>query len=272
MVVLSCIRTLQSPLRLAAIWGIGSVLFFVLMYGGVFALTPVATDKWGGLVLTLFVFICTVVISIPGGIAIALALQSKLPVIRYVSFFAIDVVRSIPLISVVFAVAFFAPFVLPGSLTGDKIYRVIIGYAGFFACLQAVVISGGMQSIPSGQHEAASALGMRRWQVLALVILPQAKKYFAIYDQSCRDVIQRYIGARNRRVIRADVLGQYRLSDWRMERFLHRGSRLCRGDLLRIRLFPVAVWCPHRTDCADQLRSSRQRLSRSRPAHGCSCG
>jgi general L-amino acid transport system permease protein len=176
MVVLSCVGALRTPGRLLVIWGGGSLAFFVLMYGGILGLTPVPTDKWGGLVLTLFVFICTVLISIPGGIAIALALQSKLPVIRGVTLFCIDVVRSIPLVSVVFAVAFFAPFVLPSGLTGDKIYRVIIGYAFFFACLQAVVIAGGLQSIPPGQHEAADALGLRRWQVLALIILPQALK------------------------------------------------------------------------------------------------
>jgi general L-amino acid transport system permease protein len=176
MVVLSCLRPMRKPIALLAIWGVGSVAFFVLMYGGVLGLTPVSTDKWGGLVLTLFVFICTVLICVPGGIAIALALQSPLPVIRRVTLFIVDVVRSIPLLSVVFAVAFFAPFVLPGSLTGDKIYRVIIGYALFYACLEAVVISGGMQSIPHGQMEAASALGLHRWQALGLIVLPQALK------------------------------------------------------------------------------------------------
>jgi general L-amino acid transport system permease protein len=176
MVVLSCVGALRAPGRLVLLWTVGSVFFFVLMYGGILGLTPVATDKWGGLVLTLFVFVCTVLISIPCGIAIALALQSKLPVIRGVTVFVIDVVRSIPLISVVFSVAFFAPVVLPSGLTGDKIYRVIVGYAFFYACLQAVVISGGLVSIPPGQHEAASALGLHRWQSLALILLPQALK------------------------------------------------------------------------------------------------
>lgn len=176
MVILSCVGAMRTPGRLLLIWGVGSLAFFVLMYGGVLGLRPVPTDKWGGLVLTLFVFVCTVLICIPGGIIIALALQSRLPVIRGVTLFLVDVVRSIPLISVVFAVAFFAPFVLPAFLTGDKIYRVIIGYAFFYACLQAVIISGGLQSISPGQQEAASALGLRRWQALTLVVLPQALK------------------------------------------------------------------------------------------------
>lgn len=175
-VVVSCIRWFWRPWLLGSIWAVSTVSFFVLMKGGVLGLADVPTDKWGGLVLTLFVFVCTLLIGMPVGIVLALMRQSKLPAVRLVTVFVVDVVRSIPLLAVVFGIAFFAPFFLPQMLTGDKIYRVVVGYAFFFGCLQAMVVAGGLQSIAAGQAEAATALGLRKWQVIALVVLPQALK------------------------------------------------------------------------------------------------
>jgi general L-amino acid transport system permease protein len=176
MVMASCARFFWRPGLLLAVWGLGSAAFFTLMKGGVMGLSAVPTDKWGGLVLTLFVYVCTILIAMPAGIALALARRSRLPAIRFTTVFLVDLVRSIPLVTVVFGVAFFAPFFLPQFLMGDKIYRVIFGFAFFYACLQAMVISGGLQSVPAGQGEAAAALGLKKWQVIALVILPQALK------------------------------------------------------------------------------------------------
>ena len=73
-----------------------------------------------------------------------------------------------------FTFAIVLPFVLPGWMIGDKLYRVIVGYALFFACYQAEIIRGGMQALPAGQEEAAKALGMGYWHRIGYIVLPQA--------------------------------------------------------------------------------------------------
>ena len=66
------------------------------------------------------------------------------------------------------------PFVLPGWLQGDKLYRVIFGFAIFFACYQAENIRAGLQAIPAGQDEAGLTLGLKYWQRVTRIQLPQA--------------------------------------------------------------------------------------------------
>lgn len=174
MVVLSCVPRFQTPKIILAIWIVGALVFVMLLRGGVFGLRVVPPDQWGGLVLTLFVFICTMLITLPAGVALALARQSRLPAIRIVSSLFVDVVRAVPLIGVVFFVVFFGPFVLPPYLAGDKLSRAVVGFALFYSCLQAIVVSGGLQTVQDGQYEASQALGLRNWQAYYLVILPQA--------------------------------------------------------------------------------------------------
>jgi len=86
----------------------------------------------------------------------------------------IDTVRSLPLITILFTAALILPFVLPATLVGDKIWRVIIGFALFFAAYQAEILRSGIQSLPNGQEEAAKALGLTYWQRTSRIILPQA--------------------------------------------------------------------------------------------------
>ena len=86
----------------------------------------------------------------------------------------IDAIRSLPLVTILFTAALILPFVLPSFLIGDKIWRVIIGFALFFAVYQAEIIRSGIQSLPNGQEEAAKALGLSYWQRTSRIILPQA--------------------------------------------------------------------------------------------------
>jgi len=173
-VVLSCVSWFWTVRRLIAVWLCGTGLFILLMRGGVAGLPLVTTDKWGGLALTLYVYLATVVIGVPLGIVLALARQSDLPAIRHVVTTIVDFVRSIPILAVVFCAALFAPFILPGWLTPDTLYRVVAGFAFFFACYYAMIVTGGMQAVPTGQYDAAAALGLGYWQRCYLVELPQA--------------------------------------------------------------------------------------------------
>lgn len=171
---LSCVPYFWQARRLVLIWLCGAALFILLMRGGLFGLLPVTTDKWGGLALTLYVYLSTVIIGVPLGILFALARQSDLPAIRHVITLLIDFVRSIPILTVVFCAALFAPFILPGWLNPDTLYRVIAGFAVFFACYYAMIVTGGMQAVGPGQYDAAAALGLGYWQCRFLIVLPQA--------------------------------------------------------------------------------------------------
>lgn len=172
--ILSCVPAFWRPLRLAPLWLAGFATFYALMYGGVFGLKVVPTSEWGGLTLTVFVFASVVLIGMPLAICLALMRQSHLPVIARTVGAIIDTVRSLPLISILFTAALILPFVLPGALVGDKIWRVILGYALFFAAYQAEIFRSGITSLPAGQDEAAKSLGLGYWRRMALVILPQA--------------------------------------------------------------------------------------------------
>lgn len=173
-IILSCLPRMWSFRRLALTWGLGTGLFYALMRGGLLGPTLVNEPQWGGLPLTLFVFVATGVIGMPLAIVLALLRRSDLPVIARVTGWTIDTVRSLPLLSILFTVAIVLPFVLPDFLIGEKLYRVIFGAAVFFAAYQAEIIRGGLQGIPSGQEEAAKALGLTCWNRMSRVVLPQA--------------------------------------------------------------------------------------------------
>ena len=110
----------------------------------------------------------------PLAIGLALLRRSEYPVIARVSGWIIDTIRSLPLLSILFTCAIVLPFMLPGFLIGEKLYRVVFGAALFFAAYQAEIIRGGFQGIPKGQEEAAKALGLSYWQRMGRIVLPQA--------------------------------------------------------------------------------------------------
>lgn len=172
--ILSCVPWFWSARRLAPLWVVGFGFFYVLMRGGFFGLTEVTEQNWGGLSLTIFIFAGVSLLGMPLAIVFALLRRSNLPWIARTMALVIDVIRSLPLLSIMFTFAIVLPFVLPEGLTGDKLYRVIVGYALFFACYQAEIIRGGMQALPHGQEEAAKALGLNYWYRIGYIILPQA--------------------------------------------------------------------------------------------------
>lgn len=176
MIVLSCLPSFWTGRRLAAVWIIGTTTFYVLMKGGVLGLSYVGEEAWGGLALTLFIFVGTCLIGFPLSIVLALMRRSKLPVISKGTGMLIDTVRSLPLLSILFAFAVVVPFMLPNMLQGGKLYRVIFGAALFFSAYQAEIIRGGLQGVPQGQEEAAMALGMRYWHRISRILMPQAMR------------------------------------------------------------------------------------------------
>ncbi|RAI01681.1 amino acid ABC transporter permease [Acuticoccus sediminis] len=176
MTVLSCMPRFWSMKAISVIWIGGFAVFYVLMKGGVLGLVRVDEQNWGGLALTVFIFVTTVIIGMPLSLAWALLRRSELKVVSRVTAVIIDSVRSLPLVSILFTFAIVLPFVLPDWLTGDKLYRAIIGSALFFSAYQAEIIRGGFQGVPKGQEEAAKALGLGYWLRIGKILLPQAFK------------------------------------------------------------------------------------------------
>lgn len=151
------------------------IIAFVLLRGGL-GLTSVPTELWGGLLVTLVVACVGIAASFPLGILLALGRRSELPVIRYASIGFIEIVRGVPLITVLFMASVMLPLFLPGDVTIDKLLRALVGVALFSAAYLAETIRGGLQSIPRGQYEAADALGLSYAQKMGFIILPQALK------------------------------------------------------------------------------------------------
>ena len=173
-IVASCVPWFWSALKLSVLWVAGFATFYILMHGGLFGLSVITPERWGGLALTIFIFAAVSIIGMPLSILLALGRRSKLPVIAKLVGLFIDFFRSLPLLTILFTAAVITPFVLPGWLQGDKLYRVIAGFALFFAAYQAENIRAGLQSLPSGQDEAGLTLGLNYWQRVTRIQLPQA--------------------------------------------------------------------------------------------------
>jgi len=150
------------------------VLAFVLLTGGVLGLAAVETSLWGGLLLTFVVASVGIIVSLPLGIVLALGRRSQMPVLRWFSIIYIEAWRGVPLITVLFMASVMLPLFLPPGTNFDKLLRVLIGVALFSSAYMAEVVRGGLQAIPRGQYEAASALGLGFWRANLLIIMPQA--------------------------------------------------------------------------------------------------
>jgi general L-amino acid transport system permease protein len=171
--VLSCLRRCWRSWLLA--WWLGVLaLCFALMRGGVAGLASVPTELWGGLPLTLLLATLGIVMAYPLAIAVALGRRSGLPALRSLCIAYIELVRGVPLISVLFMASFMFPLLLPEGRSPDVLLRVLVGITLFAAAYLAEIVRGGLQSLPRGQTEAAQALGLGWWQVQRHVVLPQA--------------------------------------------------------------------------------------------------
>jgi general L-amino acid transport system permease protein len=159
---------------LAAVWLAGLSVIGVLMWGGVLGLPYVENERWGGLILTLLLASFGIAAAFPLSILLALGRRSEMPVIRALCVGYIELVRGVPLISVLFMASVMLPLFLPSGLTLDKLLRAQIALILFAAAYLAEVVRGGLQAIPKSQYEMADALGLTYWQKTIHVILPQA--------------------------------------------------------------------------------------------------
>ena len=173
LLVLSCMRAFWRP-WLALVWLLVLALFFGLMHGGVAGLVVVPTDRWGGLPLTVMVATLSIVMAFPLAVLVALGRRSKMPAIRTICVIYVELIRGVPLISVLFMASFMFPLFMPPGMSIDVLLRVLVGITLFSAAYLAEIVRGGLQAIPKGQQEAADTLGLSFWQAQRKIILPQA--------------------------------------------------------------------------------------------------
>ena len=183
---------LEAPRR-----DLGSVYFFVVLPISSFilltgwravGLPPVDTALWGGMLVTIVVASVGIVCSLPLGILLALGRRSHMPAVRLFSVFFIEFVRGVPLVTVLFMASVMLPLFVPEAYSPDKLVRALIGIALFASAYMAEVVRAGLQAIPKGQFEGAMAVGLGYWQMMRLIILPQALKI------TIPNIVNTYIG------------------------------------------------------------------------------
>jgi general L-amino acid transport system permease protein len=171
--VFSSVRAFWRP-SLALVWLAGLAVIGVLMWGGVFGLRFVENERWGGLILTLLLATFGMAFAFPLAILLALGRRSDLPVIRALCVGYIELIRGVPLISLLFMASVMLPLFLPAGVSIDKLLRAQIALILFAAAYLAEVVRGGLQAIPREQYEMSDALGLNYLQKTVFVILPQA--------------------------------------------------------------------------------------------------
>lgn len=173
LLVASCTRTFWKPWLVVA-WIVVMAAFFMLMGGGVMGLTEVETGRWGGLPLTIMLATISIALAFPLSLLVALGRRSDLPAIRSLCTVFVELIRGVPLISVLFMASFMFPLFMPVGVSIDVLVRVLVGITLFQTAYMAEVIRGGLQAIPKGQVEAAATLGLSYWQTQRKIVLPQA--------------------------------------------------------------------------------------------------
>jgi general L-amino acid transport system permease protein len=162
---------------------------FILLTGWTaIGLPPVDTVLWGGVLVTIVVASVGIVLSLPIGILLALGRRSQMPAVRLFSVTFIEFVRGVPLVTVLFMASVMLPLFVPERIEPDKLLRALIGIALFASAYMAEVVRAGLQAIPKGQFEGAMAVGLGYWQMMRLIILPQALKI------TIPNIVNTYIG------------------------------------------------------------------------------
>jgi general L-amino acid transport system permease protein len=161
---------------LAYCWIAGLVVMGILLRGGILGLQPVESTQWGGLPLTLMLSVFGLTAAYPLGVFLALGRQSRMRVIKTLSVIYIEMIRGVPLISLLFMSSVVFPLFLPEGVTINAILRAQVAIILFTAAYIAEVVRGGLQGMSKGQYEAADSLGLNYYQTMRLIILPQALK------------------------------------------------------------------------------------------------
>jgi general L-amino acid transport system permease protein len=171
---MAALRFPPPTLALAIGWLIWLPATMLLLQGGGGVLPLVNSSEWGGLTLTLLLAIGAIGVSFPFGVLLALGRRSDMLAVRLLSTVYIEVIRGVPLVTLLFIGAIMLPLFLPGGVRPDQIYRAMVALTVFSAAYVAENVRGGLQAIPTGQIEAARAIGLNTVQMNIYIVLPQA--------------------------------------------------------------------------------------------------
>ncbi len=163
--------------HVATLWVVAAAVIVLVLLPGFEKhpwLPKVPTTAWGGLMVTLLLAVGGIVLSFPIGVLLALGRRSSLPVVKVFSVLFIEIVRGVPLITILFMFSVILALFLPTESRIDRVLRALMGMTFFSAAYMAENVRGGLQSIPPGQVEAAKALGLNGFQTMTLIVLPQA--------------------------------------------------------------------------------------------------
>jgi general L-amino acid transport system permease protein len=139
------------------------------------AILPVVpSNLWGGLLLTFLFAIVGILFSFPLGVLLALGRGSRLPVVRGFSTLYIELIRGVPLVTVLYMASIILPLFMPGDIRIDRVVRAMVGFVLFVSAYVAEDVRGGLQAVPRGQREAAEAVGLPGVLIMGLIVLPQA--------------------------------------------------------------------------------------------------
>ncbi len=161
--------------ELLLIWTVALSAIGVLMWGGVLGLEFVPEDMWGGLPITLILATFGLAFAFPLSVLVALGRRATdLPAVKILCVLYVELIRGVPLVSLLFMASVMFPLFMPVGMNPDKLLRAQVAFILFAGAYLAEVVRGGLQALPKGQYEAADALGLSYWQKTGLIILPQA--------------------------------------------------------------------------------------------------
>ena len=167
------VRIPRRALMIGWIASIPATFLLLNGLGGTF-LPTISTNVWGGLLLTVMLAVVGILLSFPLGVILALGRRSRLPVLRILSTGYIELIRGVPLVTILFMADIILPLFLPSEWRLDRVARAMGGVTLFSAAYVAENVRGGLQAIPTGQVEAAQALGLSGVQQNVYIVLPQA--------------------------------------------------------------------------------------------------
>jgi general L-amino acid transport system permease protein len=164
-------------IELLYLWIAALVVIGVLMWGGILGMPYVGQDQWGGLPITLILATFGLAVAFPLAVLVALGRRStRMPAVKMICVIYVELIRGVPLISLLFMASVMFPLFLPEGIDIDKLLRAQVAIILFAAAYLAEVVRAGLQALPKGQAEAADALGLSYGRKTLLVVLPQALK------------------------------------------------------------------------------------------------
>ena len=165
-----------TPKGIIIAWIASFAVIIVLLrgFGSIPGLPNVPTGMWGGLLLTFILAVVGIVASLPIGILLALGRRSNLPVVKVFSVLFIEIIRGVPLVTLLFMTQVVLPLFLPEGAGFDRLLRALLAITLFSSAYMAENVRGGLQALPPGQVEAGKALGLGGPYITLFIVLPQA--------------------------------------------------------------------------------------------------